>query len=322
VPPERRRRRPPPGVLVGLVALALAVPALLGLLVERLDDEPLGAHFRSTLGARIGRFELVSRAAGRKLQPVVVQPASARDGDRRPLLLLLHAHGMPPEFFLSDGFFEGLRAAGDRAPVVALLDGTPAAPWHDRRDGAWGRMVTDEAIPAVARRLPVDTRRVAIGGISLGGFGALDLASLHPRRFCAAGGHSPALWPRATAAPRGLFDSPAAFARHDVLARARRSERPFGATAVWLDRGDADPYRATTDRLARALAAGDTRLTVRRFPGGHDRAYWDAHIAEWVAFYARALSRCRTADPTRRPRIRRISRPAASPPRSSRTGSR
>jgi len=293
--PQRRRRGLPLGVVVALVAGALALPALVGLFVERLDEEPFGAHFRSTLGARVGRFELVSQAAGRRLQPLVVQPAGAREGgDRRPLLLLLHGRGMPPEFFLSDGLFEGLRAAGDQAPVVALLDGTPAAPWHDRRDGAWGRMVTGEAIAAVAKRLAVDTRRVAIGGISLGGFGALDLASVRPGRFCAAGGHSPALWPRAAAAPRGLFDSPGDFARHDVLARARRSQRPFGATRVWLDRGDADPYRGATDRLARTLRAGDTRLTVRRAPGGHDRDYWDRQVARWVAFYTRALAHCAT----------------------------
>jgi enterochelin esterase-like enzyme len=290
---RRARRRLPPGTLIALAALALATPALIGLLVERLDSEPFGAHFRSALGARIGRFEIASEATGRRLQPLVVRPAGMERGERRPLLVLLHGRGMPPEFFLADGLFEGLRQAGDRAPVVALLDGTLAAPWHDRRDGAWARMITGEAIPAVARRVAVDTRRVAIGGISLGGFGALDLASLRPGRFCAAGGHSPALWTRAADAAPDVFQSRADFARHDLLARARRSERPFGATRVWLDRGDADPYRAAADRLARLLRAGGTRLTVRHAPGGHDRAYWDAHLAEWVAFYTRALANCR-----------------------------
>jgi enterochelin esterase-like enzyme len=275
------------------VALALAAPALIATLVERLDDEPLGAHFSSQFGARIGRFEIVSGATHRKLQPLVVEPAGVRKDRPRPLLVLLHGRGMPPEFFLTDGLLRGLRDAGPRAPIVLLVDGTLTAPWHDRSDGAYGRMVLDEAIPAAVERLPVDRSRVAIGGISLGGFGALDLAGLHPGRFCAAGGHSPALWRQARDAAPGVFASPADFARHDVLARARRSSRPFGDTQVWLDRGDADPYRRGTDRLASLLRGGATRLTVRHAPGGHDRAYWDAHMAQWVAFYARALASCR-----------------------------
>jgi S-formylglutathione hydrolase FrmB len=48
-------------------------------------------------------------------------------------------------------------------------------------------------IPQVTRRFGTDRRRVAIGGISMGGFGAYDLARLNPGRFCAVGGHSPAL---------------------------------------------------------------------------------------------------------------------------------
>jgi hypothetical protein len=113
---------------VALVAAALAVPALIGLLVERVEDEPVGAHFRSTLGARIGRFELRSSAVRRTLLPLIVRPAGAREGERRPLLVLLHARGMPPEFFLADGVFEGLRAAGRRAPLLALVDGGAEAP--------------------------------------------------------------------------------------------------------------------------------------------------------------------------------------------------
>ena len=285
------------GVALGLLIAAFGVPALLGLLIERTDEEPLGAHFRSKLGARVGRFELRSEATGRTLLPVVVRPAGASASERRPLLVLLHGRGMPPEFFLADGLFQGLRDAGPRAPVVVLVDGTLEAPWHDRMDGAWGRMVADEAIPAAVKNLNADPRRVAIGGISLGGFGALDLAGREPGRYCAVGAHSPALWATAREAPRPVFDDTRDFAKHDVLARARTAPDPFGALPVWIDRGDGDRFRTVTDRLVRTLRARDDRgegnLRFRPAPGGHDRAYWDAHMAEWVAFYAAQLARCR-----------------------------
>jgi S-formylglutathione hydrolase FrmB len=81
-----------------------------------------------------------------------------------------------------------------RPPVVLLANGGGHSYYHDRRDRPWGSYVVREAIPAGVRRTGADPRRVAIGRISRGGFGALDLARLHPRRFCVVGGHSAALW--------------------------------------------------------------------------------------------------------------------------------
>lgn len=61
--------------------------------------------------------------------------------------------------------------SGQKAPR------TPAAPsgWHKRESGDWGHVV-DEVILAVSRRFDADARRVAIGGPSMGGFGAYHLA--------------------------------------------------------------------------------------------------------------------------------------------------
>jgi hypothetical protein len=49
-------------------------------------------------------------------------------------------------------------------------------------EGAWGAYVLREAIPAALKRTGADPQRVAIG-ISMGGFGALDLARISPGRF-------------------------------------------------------------------------------------------------------------------------------------------
>jgi S-formylglutathione hydrolase FrmB len=64
---------------------------------------------------------------------------------------------------------------------------------------------------------------VAIGGISMGGFGALNLARLDPRRFCAVGGHSAALWASGADSAAGAFDDAADFSRNDVIGTATRT---------------------------------------------------------------------------------------------------
>src|SRR5439155_686741 len=78
--------------------------------------------------------------------------------------------------------------------VLALLNGDGHSYFHDRRDGPWASMMLREAIPQAERRFHTLPGKVAIGGISMGGYGALHLASLRPHEFCAVGGHSAAVW--------------------------------------------------------------------------------------------------------------------------------
>jgi S-formylglutathione hydrolase FrmB len=52
--------------------------------------------------------------------------------------------------------------------------------WHDRASGEWGEYVMREVIPEAVRRMHADPRRIAIGGLSMGGFGSYDLGLAHP----------------------------------------------------------------------------------------------------------------------------------------------
>jgi S-formylglutathione hydrolase FrmB len=125
---------------------------------------------------------------------------------------------------------------------------------------------------------------LAIGGISMGGFGAFDIAFHHPRRFCAVGGHSPAIWQAAGETAPGAFDGADHFRRNDVIAMAR-AKRP--ALRAWIDSGDRDPLVAGARLLAAALG-----IPKRTWSGGHDSAYWRAHYDDYLRFYASALARC------------------------------
>ena len=208
-----------------------------------------------------------------------MRPARTGSGT---LLVLLHGRGSTPDSFLSQQFFDGLAALGRRAPAVLLLDGGDHSYWHDRRDGKWGTMVLREAIPAGVAR--TGARKVAIGGISMGGFGALELAARQPFRFCAVGGHSPALWLRAADTAPGAFDDAADFRRNDLLSVAKR--RAVYGSRVWIDAGTDDPFRAADAVLARRLQEQDEQVVLHVWPGGHDNAYWRRHMGQYLRFYA------------------------------------
>lgn len=234
-------------------------------------------------GAELDRIEIDSRLVGQPLEQGVYDPGESG----RPLLVLLHGRGSDPEDVWTLGLEEELKRLGEQAPAVLLVDGGDHSYYHDRADGKWGAYVVREAIPAAVQHLRADPTRIAIGGISMGGFGALDLARLHPGRFCAVGGHSPALWRTGGETPAGAFDDAEDFARHDLFGG------PFGGQAhVWIDVGRDDPFEDAATAYAKLLGQNGRAVTLQVRAGGHDRAYWKRHLREYLRFYAAALARC------------------------------
>jgi S-formylglutathione hydrolase FrmB len=270
-----------------LVLLALAV---VGLVAYLLIDS---FHSRQHHGADIEQLSIESKAVGSTQRVEVVIPHGS-DGRGRPLLVFLHGRHEhdDADVDLSEAMFKALRAQGDRAPVVAAPVGTGDSYWHDRRSGRWGSFVLDEVIPEVRRRFHTDPGRVAIGGISMGGFGAYDLMLHSRRRFCAVGGHSPALWQTGGETAAGAFDDAEDFARHDVVGAARSRPHAFARQPLWLDAGRQDPFDSGDRAFASALRSAGVRITVRRSDGGHTGDYWDRHWDEYMSWYSRRLAHC------------------------------
>jgi poly(3-hydroxybutyrate) depolymerase len=268
-----------------LLPIALVVVAIVvGFIVEKAVD--VDRH-----GAQVAKLEIDSKAVGQRLPVTVVVPADRPDG-KRPLLVFLHGRSGDNNSELDDAFFSALASLGEDAPLVAFPYGGLDSYWHNRDDGDWGRYVTGEVIPSVVRRFGADPRRVAIGGISMGGFGAYDIARLNPGRFCAVGGHSPALWATGGETAPGAFDDAEDFARHDVIAAARANPTGFAGDArLWLDAGASDPFQPGDQAMHNALGS---RLSAHlTWKGGHEDDYWNKHWPTYAKFYARALAQCR-----------------------------
>ncbi len=54
------------------------------------------------------------------------------------------------------------------------------------------------------------------------------------------------------------------------------------------DGGSADPFHAADETFAHAVG-----IRMHVWPGGHGFGYWNAHWADYLGFYARALANCR-----------------------------
>jgi S-formylglutathione hydrolase FrmB len=293
--PTRRRSRRPWIIVVAVVAvLGIA------LLVVRARIDVAGPGYSNTHAARVVHYTLASRLLGQKLSEIGVVPAG---GGSRPLLILLHGRHDPspvlwlipsksgPQSMLSNQFFAALSRLGARAPVVVFLNGGGHSYYHDRRDGPWAAMILREAIPDAVARFETTKGRIAIGGESMGGYGALHVASLRPREFCAVGGHSAALWLRAGQSAPGAFDDAKDYARNDVFSAARRGG--FDRLPVWIDGGTSDPFRVADAAFVGLLRHQSVNVTYHVWPGGHNATYWNAHMAAYLRFYASALAACR-----------------------------
>jgi len=288
-PPTRaqaRRRRKVAAGAIGLLLLAAAWLALAGTILGSSN-----AEIAEENGDQLVHLTIHSRAVGRDLGVNVIVPPRAGPRGKRGLLVYLHGRGGNEGTF-NDAVLRGLPLLHGRGPVIAFPAGGVHGYWHDRAGGDWEAYVTSEVIPRVVRRFGVDPHRLAIGGISMGGFGAFDIALHHPGKFCAAGGHSPALWFEGGETAPGAFDDAADFKRNDVVGTIQADPEAFGDTRVWIDYGTEDPFRVYDEGFAAAMKAGSADFTAHSWPGAHEGGYWDEHWPDYQRFYVNALAHC------------------------------
>ena len=253
---------------------------------------PTAPETAANAGVRAETIVVASGAVGRELGVGVLAP-DGKPKRNRPLLVFLHGAGGSSASFLENEAVTGtLEELGGEAPVIAFPEGEESW-WHDRASGEWGRYVVEEVIPAVGQRFATDPKRVAVGGISMGGYGAYHLGLTYPGRFCAVGGHSAGLWLDPSEEFPGAFDDQADYASNDVLGAVEADPDAFGELPVWNDYGEEDWFVAGNKAFVAALEPStQTSLTAHVWPGGHDESYWDAHWPQYLHFYAKSLADC------------------------------
>lgn len=223
-------------------------------------------------------------------------PPVTRRGDHRlPVAVVLHGRGnnhasaFSPHYLGLDRFLSAAVGAGATPYAMASVDGGESY-WHARADGEdAGAMVVNEFLPLLgAHGLDVD--QIALLGWSMGGYGALHLASaLGSDRVVAATAMSPALWHRFADSAPGAFDDAADFDRSNVFGR----QRELRGISLRIDCGEEDPFYPATRDYVRGLPQ---RPAGGFEPGSHDVEYWRRMAPAHVRFISQAFaSRAREA---------------------------
>ena len=266
----------------GAVVEAPSLKRLLGLTPEPSHPVPAGPVGEVVSGS------FRSTAMGTTTGWSIGYPHGSAPGADLPLLLELHGRGDDHRDAFGSHRLGSFLSAAVRSGVppfaIASVDGGNHTYWHGRRSGQDPQaMILDELLPLLARR-GLRTGRVALGGWSMGGYGALLLAErLGPARVAAVVADSPAIWQRWQDSAGGAFDGGSDFAAHDVLASARR----LSGVPVRVSCGTSDPFIPGVRALLRAVPTAEHDLA----PGVHDVAWWQHAAPGQLAFAGRHLTR-------------------------------
>jgi enterochelin esterase-like enzyme len=209
---------------------------------------------------------------------------------RYPVLYMLHgAGGNYTEW--SDSFLperaDELILSGLIQPLIVIMpdgDGrTYFANWDNgpRYSDYIAYDIVNE-VDGRFRTLPFQSSR-AIGGLSMGGLAALQIAMRHPTVFGVVGAHSPSI--RLEPDPEFWFLSTRSFFEHDPIWLSR-SVPGLDRMTYWLDVGADDWWRENIETLGAALIHAGLNVSWHVLPGQHEAEYWIEHVPDYLQFYS------------------------------------
>jgi putative tributyrin esterase len=139
---------------------------------------------------------------------------------------------------------------------------------------AWEKLIADDVPAHVARTFRAREGRAAIGGLSMGGYGAIRIGLKYANRYASIFAHS-----------SRLVESGDDYDVEVVAAGVDRATLP----ALAFDCGVDDHLIADSRRFHARLDALGLPHQYREHPGAHTWDYWDEHVVEALAWHARAL---------------------------------
>jgi S-formylglutathione hydrolase FrmB len=267
--------------------------------------------------ASLGRFEcrsVSSKILRRDVRYCVLLPPSydAQKSRRFPVLYFLHGLGGNEQWLVSSGGWNLVEDLWQQDRIGEFLIVTPDGDtsfYINSRDGRsrYEDFFIREFMPFIERRYRTRSERSdrGIGGVSMGGYGALHLAFRFPQLFTSVTANSAALIeklpdvrfadPRNSALLRvlGVFGAPpdpAFWIRNSPFTLVRSAR--LDGLRIYFDCGAEDDYgfEKGAEQLHELLASLHIPHEFHLYPGGHNALYFAQHLPAALEFHSRAFS--------------------------------
>ncbi len=244
-------------------------------------------------------------------------------GKQTIMQVLLPETGKPPyaTFYLLHGLSDDSTAwlrrsriedyARELPLIVVMPDGYRGFYTDNDQGPAYARHIGEELPSFVERTFQAKAERGAraIGGLSMGGYGALRVGLGYADRFCSVNSHSGAVgwgsiegdegyWEEAKrrawsdvflAELKRVFGTSPMSGGHDILALAKRAKKESTLPKLLLDCGTEDFLIEDNRKFQRELTGSKIPHVYREFAGAHNWDYWDAHVQGALRFHAKNL---------------------------------
>lgn len=197
-----------------------------------------------------------------------------QEPDRRfPVLYLLHGQTSTDTQWVDLGAPQAadiLIRSGDTTPFIMVFPDDRY--WNLPPGPGFGDRLVHEIIPYVDQnfRTLTDRQDRALGGLSRGGAWAVHVLLTRYDLFGSIGLHSPV-----------IFDDDAA-----MLPQLMAAIPANGWPRLWLDAGDRDGGLGRVESFESLLTAFEVPHEWRMYTGDHTNPYWQAHLIEYLQWYA------------------------------------
>ncbi len=209
---------------------------------------------------------------------VYLPPCYQQETNRRyPVLYLLHGQTSTDTQWVDLGApqtADELIRSGKVTPFIMVFPDDRY--WNLPPGPGFGDRLVHEIVPYIDenfRTLP-DRYDRALGGLSRGGAWAVHVLLTRYDLFGSIGLHSPV-----------VFDDDAA-----VLQRLVAAIPSDAWPRLWLDAGDRDGGLGKTEALESLLTAYEVPHEWHMYTGDHTNPYWQAHVSEYLQWYAEGFA--------------------------------
>ena len=182
--------------------------------------------------------------------------------------------------------------------VVVMPDGGRGFYTNAKEGPAYEDDLIKDIVGLVDRSFPVKAERSgrAIGGLSMGGYGAIKNALKHHELFVSANSHSGAVGflrdaelIKKDAEFRPIFGDSGKGGDEDPFALVEKKDHGV-LPAMRIDCGTEDFLLQQNRDFHKHLESLKIAHEYEEFPGSHEWSYWDKHVQEAIAFHARHLN--------------------------------
>jgi enterochelin esterase-like enzyme len=215
------------------------------------------------------------------------------DARRYPTLYMLHGAGGNytewSDSYLPEQVDDMIDLQFAQPMIVVMPDGGSRTFWANWDQGPlWSEYVAQDVVAEIDTRFRTlaSPASRAIGGLSMGGLGALQIGMRHPDVFGVVGGHSPSV--RLEWDEELWFLSPASFEEQNPIWLA--ANHPGVSNIVyWIDVGADDWWRPNIEQMRAVFVANGLNVSWRLFSGTHEAEYWIEHVPDYLRFYSNNL---------------------------------